>query len=708
MGQTINPYDKEILTIEGEFCGRPISFEVNRLAFQASSVTVRYGDTVIQGIALADNKPADMDYFPLMIDYEEKMYASGKISGSRFIKREGRPSEDATLTSRLIDRPIRPLFPKGYRNEVQGLAMVLSMDPELKPDTIAMIAVSAAISLTGAPFEGPIGGVRVGLVDGELVAYPDREQLAKSTLDLTVAGTAEAIMMVEAGAQEIDEDTMVDALELAHKSIQPVIELQKELVQKVGVEKHEYEVIKDDEELTEKIWKFIQAHKLYDGGEGLRDPREDKRIVVVRELREAVAEEFAVDTDSDEEGPSQHQVREIYAHLMKREVRRGILEDGLRPDKRKPTDVRTLSSEVGVLPRAHGSSIFTRGLTQAVNITTLAPLSYAQMIDTMEQESEKRFIHHYNFPQWSTGGISRPRSAGRREIGHGALAERALSAVIPDEESFPYMIRTVSEIMSSAGSTSMASVCSGTLSLMDAGVPISAPVSGVAMGLMSDGEGKEIILSDIMDEEDFAGDMDFKVAGTAEGITALQMDIKLKGVSRELLTSALSQAKEARTHILDSMTATLDKPRPELAPHAPRIETLQINPDKIGAVIGKGGEMIKRITEETGAEIDIKDEGLVMIAAADQEARDKAIQWIKDLTAEAEVGKVYEGTVTGIKDFGVFMEFMPGKEGMVHVSEMANERVEHPGDLVKMGDKGPVKVIAVDDTGRVKLSMKQA
>lgn len=703
MGQTINPFGKDIIKVSTEFCGRELSIETNRVAFKSNTVWVRYGDNVVAGTGLASDKPrAGADYFPLMIDYEEKMYAAGKISGSRFVKREGRPSEDAILTARLIDRPIRPLFPKGYVNEVQGIATVYSMDPDLKPDAIGMIAVSTALMLTGAPFEGPVGGVRIALVDGELIAYPTKEQMLKSKLDLTVAGTEDAIMMVEAGADEVDEETMVKALQMAHEAIQPVIALQNELVEKMGVVKQEFEVVADDPELKASIQKAIDDKE----GPHLRHKDTHTREEAVRELREEVVEQFA---SEEEEGPSASTVKEIFAHLMKHEVRRGVLEDGVRPDERGPEDIRQISSEVGMLPRAHGSSIFTRGLTQAVNVVTLASASFGQVIDTMERDEEKHFIHHYNFPGYSVGEIKRLMGAGRREIGHGALAERALAPVIPSQEDFPYTIRTVSELQSAAGSTSMASVCSGCLALMDAGVPITKPVSGIAMGLMSDDEtGKKVILTDIMDQEDFAGDMDFKVAGTADGITALQMDMKVKGLSADTLRAALEQAKVGRAKIMENMMETLSEPRKEMSPYAPRIETVMVDPDKVKIIIGKGGEMINRIIDETGVEIDIKDGGIVMVAAADQKARDAAVQWIKDLTAEPEVGAIYESTVVSVKDFGVFVEFMPGKEGLVHVSEMADERIDHPGDLVKEGDKGPVKLLAIDDQGRYKLSMKEA
>lgn len=700
--EIINPFGEQRITVEHDFCNRKISLTTGRMAFQTKSVEVRYGDTVVLGVALAKEEPApDADYFPLMIDYEEKMYAAGKISGSRFIKREGRPSEDAVLTSRLIDRPIRPLFPKGYMNEVQGVATVLSQDPDVKADIPAMIAVSAALSLTGAPFAGPVAGVRIGLVKDELVANPANAQLKDSRLDLVVAGTKDAIMMVEAGADEVDEATMVKALELAQKHIREGVAAQEQLVDQLEVHQHQVPLVEDNQALYERIKEFI-GDKL----EPLTQADTRAREQAVRDLRDRVVEHF-VPHDQPERDDDVEEVKAIYAHLMKEVVRDGILKRGLRPDERAPEDIRPLSSQVGLLPRAHGSALFTRGLTQALNITTLAPTSYAQLIDTMAKDEESNFFHHYNFPGWSVGEIRRPRGPGRREIGHGALAERALIPVLPTTEEFPYTIRTVSEILSSAGSTSMASVCASCLSLMDAGVPIKKPVAGIAMGLMKDGD-KEVVLSDIMDQEDFAGDMDFKVAGTADGITALQMDIKIKGVSSELLARALEQAKRGRQHILEHMLAVLPQPRQELSAYAPRIETITVPEDKVRDIIGKGGETINKIIDETGVEIDIKDGGIVMVAAVDQAARDAAFKIIKSLVAEPEVGKTYQAKIVAIKDFGVFVEFMPGKEGLVHVSEMADHHVKHPSDLVKEGDQGPVKLIGIDDQGRYKLSMKQA
>ncbi len=701
MGQTIHPFGKKIISVSGEFAGRPITLETNRLAFQASaSVTVRCGDTVVQGIVMVADEPAPgVDFFPLTIEYEERFYAAGKISGSRYIKREGKPSEDAILAGRLIDRPIRPLFPKGYHNEAQAAALVLSLDSEVRPDIIAMIAVSAALRLTGAPFDGPIGGVRVASIDGKLVAYPNTSDLERSTLDLVVAGTKDAIMMVEAGAQEISEAEMVEALKVAHEAYQPVIQLQEELAKKVGVEAKEYELQLPDPQIFEAIETFV--------GDRVRTltGNQEERHQKIHALKTEVVEHFQTEVGDGEFDKDAY--KEAFEQLVKKEVRRAILDDGVRPDGRKPEEIRTLSSEVGVLPRAHGSAIFTRGSTQALNVTTLAPLSYSQMLDTMEGSGEKRYMHHYNMPGYASGEIKRIGSPGRREIGHSALAERAVAAVIPDEETFPYAIRTVTEIMSSNGSTSMAATCSSVLSLMHAGVPLKSPVSGIAMGLVTDGDKKVVILSDIQGAEDFAGDMDFKVAGTTNGITALQMDIKVKGISLDIMEKALEQAKKGRAHILEHMLEVIPEPSKELSPYAPRIETITINPEKTRDVIGKGGETINKIIEETGAEIDIRDGGIVMVAAANKAAIDKAIKWIQDLTATPEVGKVYENArVVSVLDFGAFVEFMPGHEGLVHVSEMKEERVEKPSDVVSEGDVVNVKLVAIDDRGRYNLSMR--
>lgn len=703
MAETINPFGKPIISVKGEFAGRELILEAGRLAFQASaSVTARYGDTVVQAtVGVADKPVPGMDFFPLAVDYEERFYAAGKISGSRFIKREGRPSEEAILAGRLIDRPIRPLFPKGYHNEVQAIAMVMSLDPEHRPDIIAMIAVSAALKLSGAPFAGPVAGIRMGLVDGKLKAYPTTSEQEQSKLDLVVAGTKDAIMMVEAGAKEVDEATMLEAIDMAHKSFQNAIDLQNELAEKVGVEEKPYTLVLPDEDIQAAVDTFV-AKKIKDTRGNAQERREK-----IAALQEEVVEHFTKSLGEDVDIGA---YKEAFDAAIKKEVRRSILNDGIRPDNRKPEEIRQLSSEVGVLPRVHGSSIFTRGTTQALNVTTLAPLSYAQLIDTMEENREKRFFHHYNMPGYSVGEIKRLGSPGRREIGHSALAQRALEAVIPEESEFPYAIRTVTEIMSSNGSTSMAATCSGCLSLMDAGVPLKAPVSGIAMGLVTDKDsGKYVILSDIAGAEDFAGDMDFKVAGTKEGITALQMDIKVQGITVQIMEEALERAKVGRAHILEHMLSVLPGPRKELSPYAPRVEAIKIPVDKIREVIGKGGETINKIIAETGAEIDIKDDGTVMIASPNKISIDAAIQFIKHLTAEPEVGKIYEKSrVVSVLDFGVFVEILPGKEGLVHVSEMKEERVEKPSDVVKEGDFVTVKLVGIDDRGRLQLSMKAA
>ncbi len=703
MTQTINPFNKDIIKVETEFCGRTLSMEINRVGFRStSSVIVRYGDTVVLGTAMVSPETmSGMDYFPLSIEYEEKMYASGKISGSRFIKREGRPSDDAILIGRLIDRPIRPLWPKGYRNEVQAIATVLSTDPDFRPDSIAMIAISTALCLTGAPFDGPIAGVRVGRVNGKLMALPSLEQLENGDLDLVVAGTGKAITMVEAGANEITEDEVIKALEFAHKAIQPAIKLQDELIKKVGVVPMDYSVISIASEIQEKVDKFLND-KL---GAKVRIDY-PSRIVKLAEIKAAMMENFK-EADGDELfAENKGSYSEAFGNAVNKDVRKGILEDKERPDGRKLTEIRPISSEVGLLPRAHGSSLFTRGMTQGLNIVTLAPLSYAQMIDTMEKSTEKRYLHHYNAPGYTVGEVRRLGSPGRREIGHSALAERALLPVIPSEEAFPYVIRSVTEIMSQHGSTSMAATCSSCLALMDAGVPLKAPVSGIAMGLMMDGD-NIAVLSDIADAEDFAGDMDFKVAGTAKGINALQMDMKVHGLSIDILAKAINQGTAGRAHILEIMLKTLARPRKELSKYAPQVESIKINPEKIREVIGKGGEMINKIIAETGAEIDIKDDGTVFIASPDKKSIDGAIAWIKNLTEDPEVGRIYtDCRVVSVLDFGAFVEILPGREGLVHVSEMSDERINKPSDFVSEGDHVDVKLVSIDDRGRLQLSIK--
>lgn len=704
MSQIINPFGKEIISVETEFCGRTLSLEINRVGFRTSaSVIARYGDTVVLGTAMVSNQAVTgMDYFPLSIDYEEKMYAAGKISGSRFIKREGRPSDDAILIGRLIDRPIRPLWPKGYRHEVQGVATVLSMDPDFRPDMIAMIAMSAAFMLTGAPFDGPVAGVRVGMVDGQYKAFATPEELDKGKLDLVVAGTEGAIMMVEAGANEATEEEVAAALEFAQDAMEPAIALQKQLVEKVGVTPQEYELIKPSEEIQSEVDAFLDGKM----GEKLRAPMAE-RHERMHALRESLLTHFA-EKLGDDFAAVKREYEDAFAAAANKDVRQDILVDGVRPDGRKFTEIRPLSSETGFLPRAHGSSIFTRGLTQAMNVVTLAPLSYAQIVDTMEREAERRYMHHYNAPGYTVGEVRRLGSPGRREIGHGYLAERALLPMLPDEADFPYTIRSVTEIMSQNGSTSMAATCSSCMALMDAGVPLKRPVSGIAMGLMIEGD-KVIILSDIADAEDFAGDMDFKVTGTTEGITALQMDMKVHGLPVSVLRDALMQAKEGRAHILEHMISVIAAPKGELSPYAPRVETITINPDKIREVIGKGGETIQKITKETGAEIDIKDDGTVMIASPNGASIAAAKQWIKTITAEPEVGAIYKNVpVVSVMDFGAFVQILPGKDGLVHVSEIAEERIEKPSDVLKEGDRVDVKLVAIDDRGRLQLSMKAA
>ena len=704
MGQTINPLGKKIISVETDLCGRKLTLEVNRVGFRSTSaVLARYGDTVILATAMVSNRSVQgMDYFPLSIDYEEKMYAAGKISGSRFIKREGRPSDDAILIGRLIDRPIRPLWPKGYRNEVQGVTSVLSLDPSFRPDAIAMIAMSAAFMLTGAPFEGPVAGLRVGMVNGEYKAFMSAEELDNGVLDLVVAGTENGIMMVEAGANEATEEQVVEAMAFAQEAMQPAIALQKELVKKVGVTAQEYELVKPNEDIQKAVDKWVDG-KL---GKGLRIPYPE-RNELINEMRHTFHTEME-EKLGEEYGALRNEYDEAFTVALHKDVRKGIIEDQTRPDGRKLDEIRTLSSEIGFLPRAHGSSLFTRGVTQALNIVTLAPLSYVQLVDTMEKEGERRYLHHYNAPGYTVGEVRRLGSPGRREIGHGYLAERALTAVLPTEAEFPYTIRSVTEIMSQNGSTSMAATCSSVLALMDAGVPLKAPVSGIAMGLMLDGD-KPYVLSDIADAEDFAGDMDFKVTGTSKGITALQMDMKVHGLPVTILKQALEQSKAGRAFILEHMLSTIAEPRAEMSPYAPRVESIKINPDKIREVIGKGGETINKIIAETGAEIDIKDDGTVFIASPDKKSIDAAIQFIEHLTAEPEVGKIYESVpVVSILDFGAFVQIMPGKDGLVHVSEMKEERVNKPSDVVKEGDLVTVKLVAVDEKGRLNLSMKQA
>ncbi len=702
---TINPHGEEITSVSTMLCGKELKLEVNRVGFRTTaSVLATYGDTVVLGTAMVGKHAiSGMDYFPLSIDYEEKFYAAGKISGSRFIKREGRPSDEAILIGRLIDRPIRPLFPKGYRQEVQVVASVLSMDPNFRPDSVAMIAASAALMLTGTPFDGPVAGLRVAQVNGTFKAFATPEEREASDLDLVVAGIESGITMVEAGANEVSEDVIADALAWAFEQYQPAIALQKELVEKVGVEPLEYELVLPNEDFQAVVDEWVKD-KL---GDDLRKPYPE-RNEMVSVLRSQLHEDMAARFGEEEYRELRDEYDEAFTTALHKDVRRGIVESGTRPDGRKLDEIRVLSSEVGILPRTHGSSLFTRGMTQGMNIVTLAPLSYAQMIDTMEvNDGERRYMHHYNAPGYTVGEVRRLGSPGRREIGHGYLAERAVLPMLPSEEEFPYAIRSVTEIMSQNGSTSMAATCSSVLALMDAGVPLKRPVSGIAMGLMMDGN-TPYVLSDIADAEDFAGDMDFKVTGTEQGITAIQMDMKVHGLPVEILRQALQKAKPGRAHILEHMLSTIAEPRANLSPYAPRIEKIKINPEKIGAVIGKGGEVINKITAETGAEIDIKDDGLITVAGVDPEKIQKAIAWIKSLTEEPEVGKIYDGKVVSIKDFGAFVNIMPGIDGMVHISQLSNERVEKVTDVLKEGQMVKAKLVGIDERGRLSLSIKDA
>ena len=708
--EIINPSGKQVVRVEKELFGRKLSLEVNRVGFRTTaSVVARYGDTVVLGSVVVGQKPVVQDFFPLTIDYEEKFYAAGKISGSKFIKREGKPADEAILVGRLIDRPIRPLFPKGYRQEVQVVTTVLSMDPSFRPDMVAMLAASSALMLSGTPFDGPIAGLRIGRLNGEFKAFLSPEEREKSMLDLVVACKDGKVMMVEAGAQEVPEAMIIEAMHWAVKNVQPMLDMQRELAEKVGVTPQEYELVLPDEAIQERVEKWCEG-KL---GEKVRGNVLERQKIVA-ELREQMEGELALEVgegETEEEKRADFEARlkgeydQAFELAIHHEVRRSIIEEGVRPDGRKLTEVRPLSSQVGILPRVHGSALFTRGLTQALNIVTLAPLSFAQVVDTMEvTDGKRRYMHHYNAPSYTVGEVGRIGAPGRREVGHGYLAERALMPVLPDEEDFPYAIRSVTEIMSQNGSTSMAATCSSCMALMDAGVPLKRPVSGVAMGLMMDGE-TPYVLTDLMDAEDFAGDMDFKVTGTTEGVTALQMDMKVHGLPVEVLDKAIQQSHEGRMFILKHMLSVIPEPRKEISQYAPRIERLMVNPEKIGLIIGKGGETINKITSETGATVDIEDSGLVTVAG-ENEAIAKAVEWIRGLVEEPEVGKIYEGTVATIKDFGAFVTILPEVDGMLHVSQISGKRIEKVSDVLKVGQKVRVKLVAIDDRGRLSLTMK--
>ncbi|MEY8446517.1 polyribonucleotide nucleotidyltransferase [Enterococcus ratti] len=682
--------------------GRLLQVEVGQLAKQANgAVLVRYGDTVVLSAAVASREAKDTDFFPLTINYEEKMYAAGKIPGG-FIKREGRPSTEATLTARLIDRPIRPMFAEGFRNEVQVTNIVMSVETDCSPAMAAMLGSSLALSISDIPFDGPIAGVEVGRVNGEYVINPTVVQAEQTDIELSVAGTKQAINMVESGAKEVSEEDMLGALLFGFEAIKELVAFQEEIVQAVGKEKMEVSLLQVDAELKKEI--FDASYQTMKTAVMTEEKlaREENIDQVKVEICEAYAEKFA---GHEEEEQLLKEVKQITEDLEKDVVRELITIDKIRPDGRKLDAIRPLSSEVGLLPRVHGSGLFTRGQTQALSACTLAPLGEHQIIDGLGVEESKRFIHHYNFPQFSVGSTGRAGSPGRREIGHGALGERALAQVIPSEEDFPYTIRLVAEVLESNGSSSQASICAGTLALMDAGVPIKAPVAGIAMGLVSDGE-NYTILTDIQGLEDHLGDMDFKVAGTKEGITALQMDIKIQGITEQILKEALAQAKKARMEILEELTSTISTPREELSPYAPKIEMIQIEPTKIKDVIGKGGDTINGIIEETGVKIDIDQDGKVSIASSDKEMIQKAIKIIEDLTKEIKVGEVYLGKVVRIEKFGAFVNLIKGKDGLVHISQLSNERVNKVEDVVKLGDEVLVKVTEIDKQGRINLSRK--
>jgi len=668
--------------------------ETGRLAFQAGgAVLVRWGDTVILATATASKEPREgLDFFPLTVDYEERLYAAGKIPGS-FFRREGRPSEAAILLCRLVDRPIRPLFPKGMRNDVHVVITALSADQEHQLDIPAIIGASAALTISDIPFNGPIGAVRVGYINGELVINPSIPQMEESLLDLKVAGTEEAVLMVEAGAREVPEEVMVEAIRRGHEALQEFIRVQKEMAEQVGKPKREMVIHEVSEEVREAVLSRLDGR--------LEEVLDSTLIKAERnEALDALLEELIQEL-GEEHPPAD--IQEVFTEALKAVVRKRILEEGRRPDGRGPTDIRPISCEVGILPRTHGSGLFTRGETQVLTIATLGTHSEEQILDGLTPEETKRFIHHYNFPPYSTGEAKPMRAPSRREIGHGALAERALLPVIPPEEEFPYTIRLVSEVLSSNGSTSMASVCGSTLALMDAGVPIKAPVAGIAMGLIKEDD-RYTVLTDIQGMEDHLGDMDFKVAGTAKGITALQMDIKIPGITYEILQKALAQAREARLFVLDKMLSVISKPRSEISPYAPRITVIKVDPEKIGLIIGPGGRTIRHIIEETGTKIDIEDDGTIYIAAPNGANSDKAVQIIKGLTEDAEVGKIYLGKVVRVTDFGAFVEILPGKEGLVHKSQLADYRVSRVEDVVKEGDEIMVMVIDIDKDGKIKLS----
>ena len=683
--------------------GKLLELEIGKVCEMANGqVMVKYGDTVVNVTAVASKEPRpDIDFFPLSCDYEEKMYAAGKIPGG-FIKREGRPSEKAILNSRLMDRPLRPLFPKGFYNDVQVVATVMCVDNDAPSEIAAMIGSSVALAISDIPWDGPTGSVLIGMVDGQFIVNPSLAQREDSSMHLVVSGTKDAIMMVEAGANEIPEETILDAIMFAHEEIKKIVEFIEEIVKEVGKPKMEVELYKVPEDIEAAVRSYAEdkmraAIQTYDKMERL-----DNMDAVEAETKEHF-EEIYPDNGKD--------IDNVLYAITKEQVRSLILDDEIRPDNRKRDEIRPIWCDTGVLPRTHGSGLFKRGQTQVLSVATLGALGEAQTIDGINEQTEKRYMHHYNFPPYSVGEARPMRSPGRREIGHGALAERALLPVLPSEEEFPYAIRVVSEVLSSNGSTSQASVCGSCLALMDAGVPIKAPVAGIAMGLIErveeDGSSKMAILSDIQGMEDFLGDMDFKVAGTAKGVTAIQMDIKVHGLSKEVLQNALKQAYEGRMHIMKEMLDELPEPREELSKYAPRIISMQIEPDQIRTVIGPGGKTINKIIADTGVKIDIDDTGLVYIAAPDMESAEAGMKEIELLIKEPEPGEIYEGTVTRVMNFGAFIEILPGKEGLLHISKMAKERVEKVEDVMNVGDKVIVKVTEIDSQNRINLSRKE-
>ena len=684
-----------------EWAGRSLTIETGQLAKQANgAVLVRYGDTVVLSTAVASKEPRDGDFFPLTVNYEEKMYAAGKIPGG-FKKREGRPGDEATLTARLIDRPIRPLFPKGYRHDVQIMNTVLSADPDCSPEMAAMIGSSMALSVSDIPFQGPIAGVNVGYIDGKYVINPTLEQKEVSRLDLEVAGHKDAVNMVEAGASEITEQEMLEAIFFGHEEIKRLVAFQEEVVEHIQPVKKEFIPVERDEELVQRVKSLTEEKGLKETVLTFDKQQRDENLDA---LKAEIATEFVDEADPENE----FLIDEVYAilnDLVKEEVRRLIADEKIRPDGRKPDEIRPLESEVGLLPRAHGSGLFTRGQTQALSVLTLGALGDYQLIDGLGPEIEKRFMHHYNFPNFSVGETGPVRAPGRREIGHGALGERALRYIIPDTTEFSYTIRIVSEVLESNGSSSQASICGSTLALMDAGVPIKAPVAGIAMGLVTR-EDSYTILTDIQGMEDALGDMDFKVAGTKEGITAIQMDIKIDGLTREVIEEALEQARQGRLAIMDHMLQTIDQPRSELSAYAPKVEIMHIKPEKIRDVIGPGGKKINEIIDETGVKLDIEQDGTIFIGAVDQEMINRAREIINEITREAEVGQVYHAKVKRIEKYGAFVELFPGKDALLHISQISKDRINKVEDVLKIGDTIEVKITEIDKQGRVNASHK--